>query len=606
MKGVYFLRFRNYALFEYIIHMIGQVPKGDTSINGFINSILEFAGNNPNLALYITTIFRWIFVVLAAYILLIAIVSLLTTRATPEIWGYFMTEGGGNFPITHWENVIGRSRSSDINIPLRTVSNNHALLIRRDEDKWMIKDLGSKNGTKVNGYLLDPSKRYLIEPGEEIDMGGVESTITPPSIEETRNNRFMRRLDKEPVAPWKILLAITAFQIMTVVQLILGMREEITASALTPILLLCLVMWAYVMFFHARGRRGFEMEMIAFFLSTINLAITASSDPGAVVKEFIAIILGLALMIFMCFYMRDLNRTRKAKPVLIGLSVAALLINLIFGTAQYGATNWIRIGDSLSVQPSEIVKLAFILIGAGTLEELYNRQNTVIYAVFSLFCLGCLAMMSDFGTALIFFATYLVVSFLRSGDFSRFVLTGVAAGAMGLIVLRFKPYIASRFDAWGHVWEPEFMDGLGYQQTRTMAYGAGGGLLGLGAGNGSLKYVGAANTDLVFGFVMEEWGFIIAVLLVLCIATLSVFAVMHIVAGRSTFYTILACSAATMFLVQTMLNVFGAIDLFPLTGVTFPFVSTGGTSLLTSWAMLAYFKAADMRRNAGLAVRREE
>jgi cell division protein FtsW (lipid II flippase) len=105
---------------------------------------------------------------------------------------------------------------------------------------------------------------------------------------------------------------------------------------------------------------------------------------------------------------------------------------------------------------------------------------------------------------------------------------------------------------------------------------------------------------------MEEWGFIIAILLVLCIATLSVFSVMHIVAGRSTFYTILACSAATMLLVQTILNVFGAVDLFPMTGVTFPFVSTGGTSLMTSWAMLAYFKVADMRRDASLAVEKEE
>lgn len=544
--------------------------------------------------------------VLAAYILLIAIVSLLTTRATPEIWGYYMVEDGGNFPITHWENVIGRSRSADINIPLTTVSNNHALLIRRDEDKWMIKDLGSKNGTKVNGFMLDPQKRYIINPGDRIDMGGVIATITPPSIEETRNNRYMRRLDKEPVHPWKILLAITVFQILTIVQLVLGMGEEITGMAIPPIVLLSAVMWAYVMFFHATGRRGFEMEMIAFFLSTINLAVTASSDPSAVLKEFIAIVIGLGLMIFISIYMQDLGRTRRAKPVLIGLAVAALLINLIFGTAQYGATNWIRIGDSLSVQPSEIVKLAFILIGAGTLEELYDRKNTLVYAAFSFFCLGCLALMSDFGTALIFFATYLVVSFLRSGDISRFALTGVAAGAMGLIILRFKPYIASRFSAWGHVWDPEFMDSIGYQQTRTMSFGAGGGLLGLGAGNGSLKYVGASNTDLVFGFVMEEWGFIIAVLLVLCVATLSVFAVMHIVAGRSTFYTILACSAATMFLVQTMLNVFGAVDLFPLTGVTFPFVSTGGTSLMTSWAMLAYFKAADMRRNAGLIAGKED
>ena len=543
---------------------------------------------------------------LAAYILLISIVSLLSTRATPEIWGYFMVEDGGSYPITHWENVIGRSRSCDIRIPLRTISNNHALLVRRAEDKWMIKDLGSASGIKVNGFRLDAEKRYVISPGDLIEMGGTRSTISPPSIEETRNNRYMRRLDNEPVAPWKILLAITAFQLMTIVQLVLGMGTEITASALISIAILMVVMWTYIMVFNAMGRRGFEMEMIAFFLSTINLAVTASSDPGAVFKELIAILLGLALMIFMCIYMRDINRLHKIKPVLIGLSVVALIINLIFGTAKYGATNWIKIGESGSIQPSEIVKLAFILIGAGTLEELYEKRNTVVYAVFSLFCLGCLALMSDFGTALIFFATYLVVSFLRSGDFSRFILTGVAAGALGLIVLKFKPYIASRFDAWGHVWEAEFMDDLGYQQTRTMSFGAGGGLLGLGAGNGSLKYVGASNTDLVFGFVMEEWGFIIAVLAVLCIATLSVFAVMHIVAGRSTIYTILACSAATMFLVQTMLNMFGAIDLFPLTGVTFPFVSTGGTSLMTSWAMLAYFKAADMRRNASLAVRKEE
>ena len=544
--------------------------------------------------------------VLAAYILLISIVSLLSTRATPEIWGYFMVEDGGGYPITHWENVIGRSKSTDIRIPLRTISNNHALLVRRSEDKWMIKDLGSGSGTMVNGFKLDPDKRYTINPGDVIEMGGTKSTITPPSIEETRNNRYMRRLDKEPVAPWKILLAITAFQLMTIVQLVLSMGAEIKASALISIVVLSAVMWAYVMVFNSLGRRGFEMEMIAFFLSTINLAVTASSDPGAVIKELFAILLGLSLMIFMCIYMRDISRLRKIKSVLIGLSVVALIINLVFGTAKYGATNWIKIGESGSIQPSEIVKLAFIVIGAGTLEELYEKRNTIVYAAFSLFCLGCLAMMSDFGTALIFFATYLVVSFLRSGDFSRFILTGAAAGAMGLIVLKFKPYIASRFDAWGHVWEPEFMDDLGYQQTRTMSFGAGGGMLGLGAGNGSLKYVGASNTDLVFGFVMEEWGFIIAILAVLCIATLSVFAVMHIVAGRSTIYTILACSAATMFLVQTMLNVFGAIDLFPLTGVTFPFVSTGGTSLMTSWAMLAYFKAADMRRDASLAVRKEE
>ena len=565
--------------------------------------LLNISQAYPALAKELNTVLRWLFVILAVYILLRSIMSLLSTRTTPEVWGYFLVEDGQNVPLTHWENVIGRSKSCDINIPLPTVSNNQAILMRRADERWLFKDLGSHNGTIINGVTLKPEKRYLINFGDEIVMGGVHCTLAPASIEETVNNQIMRSDDREPVAPWQILLAITLFQALAIIQLIIGMGEELTFGAISSIALLSITMWVYVAFFKAIGRKGFEMEMIAFFMSTINLAVTASARPEETFKQLIAIWIGMGLMIFMCVFMRDLERTKKIRPIVIGLSIALLLFNLIFGKIKYGAANWVQIG-SFSFQPSEIVKLAFILVGAGTLEELFEKRDTYIYAIFSIFCLGCLAIMGDFGTALIFFATYLVVSFLRSGDFSRLVLTGVGALVMGLLVLRFKPYIADRFAVWGHAWENPDV-GSGYQQTRTMSFGAGGGLLGHGAGNGSLKVVGASDTDLVFGFVMEEWGLIIALLLVMCLITLALFAVLSIYAGRSTFYTIGACGAATIILFQTMLNIFGAVDLFPLTGVTFPFISTGGSSMLTSWAMLAYFKAADMRKNASLAVRKE-
>lgn len=569
-------------------------------VKGFVNTILNFSATHPELAKEATTVMRWLFVVLAIYILARAIMSLLRTRTTPEVWGYFLVEDGGNYPITHWENVIGRSKSCDINIPLPTVSKNQAILLWRN-DRWIFKDIGSKNGSFVNGVELKKNKKYIISVGDEIVMGGVHCTVAPASLEESANNRMMRSDDREPVAPWKILLAITVFQVLMIVQLLLSMKEAVTIPAILSVVLLSVTMWVYVTVFKAMGCKGFEMEMIAFFMTTINLAVTISARPGDAYKQLIAVWLGLAIMIFMCIYMRDLDRTKKIRPVLIGLSVVLLLFNLIFGTIKYGAANWVTIG-SFSFQPSELVKLAFILVGAGTLEELFERKNTIMYAVFSFFCLGCLALMGDFGTALIFFVTYLVVSFLRSGDLSRMILTVVGAGAMGLMILRFKPYIADRFATWGHVWEDP--DNGGFQQTRTMAFGSGGGLLGHGAGNGNLKYIGASDTDLVFGFVMEEWGLIIAILLVLCLITLSIFAVNSIVAGRSTFYTIGACGAATIILFQTMLNIFGAIDLFPLTGVTFPFVSTGGSSMMTSWAMLAYFKAADMRENASLVLKK--
>ena len=132
-----------------------------------------------------------------------------------------------------------------------------------------------------------------------------------------------------------------------------------------------------------------------------------------------------------------------------------------------------------------------------------------------------------------------------------------------------------------------------------------GGMVGVGAGDGWLHNVAAADTDLVFGVLSEEWGLIIAVLAILSIVTLGIFAVRSIKAGRSAFYTIAACAATTLMIFQTILNVFGSVDILPLTGVTFPFVSNGGTSMIVSWGMLAFLKAADTRQNASIAVKDE-
>ena len=132
------------------------------------------------------------------------------------------------------------------------------------------------------------------------------------------------------------------------------------------------------------------------------------------------------------------------------------------------------------------------------------------------------AIMSDFSAAAIFFATFLVIAFLRSGDFATLsLITGGAVGAL-LLVLRFKPYVAERFAVWGHAWEQA--SDMGYQQVRTMSAAASGGLIGVGSGNGWLHTVAASETDLVFGVLCEEWGLIIAFLAVMCIVTLCIFA----------------------------------------------------------------------------------
>ena len=562
--------------------------------NGY-EGIMEYV------TLYFTTGVRWVCMGLAILILLHQIFALLRMRNPSEIWAYLKCPDGSSVPLTHWENLMGRARGCDIILNLGGVSRSHGTLVRDSEGVWEYRDLNSKNGSYINGRKV--TEPAVLRAGDTLTVGGGDFQLYPLSARERLENIEKRKRYTKRTSPWLSMLAITVFQLLTVIQFHISLGEDYPAQLTAAFVILCLIMWAYVIFLRMLRRTGFEVELIAFFLSTLSLSLTASAYPYAVLKQSFCVVLGVFLFFAMCWLLRDLNKAKKLVPIFLGLSVILLIINLAFGTVAFGSQNWISIGG-LTFQPSEIVKIVFIFVGAASLNELQQRRNLLIFMGFSVFCLGCLAIMGDFGTAIIFFATYLVISFLRSGDFTKLFLVIGAAGLMGLMVLRFKPYIADRFAVWHHVWEDP--TDAGFQQVQTMTSIASGGIPGLGAGEGNLSDVAAASTDLVFGMLAEEWGLVIAVLSVLCIITLAVFAYRSIIAGRSTYYCIAACAATSMFMFQAILNVFGSVDLLPLTGVTFPFVSSGGTSMIVSWGMLAFLKAADTRQNASLAVRVHE
>ena len=302
----------------------------------------------------------------------------------------------------------------------------------------------------------------------------------------------------------------------------------------------------------------------------------------------------------MGWWLRDLERTMSARSTVVIGSVLLIFINIVFSDAVLGARNWLNIGG-LSLQPSELIKVGYIYVGASTLERLFRKNNLTTFIVFSMFCVVSLALIGDFGTALIFFVTFLVISYLRSGSFATVFLAVTGAGMAAFLAVSIKPYIARRFSTWGHVWDDVY--GAGFQQTRAMSAAASGGLYGKGAGAGWLKDIVAANTDMVFAMVCEEEGLIIAVIMVIAVLVLALFAVRSARQGRSAYYSIAACAAMSMLLAQLLLNVFGSLDILPFTGVTFPFVSRGGTSLLCCWMLMAFIKSADNRRDASFAVR---
>lgn len=402
----------------------------------------------------------------------------------------------------------------------------------------------------------------------------------------------------KPINNFAMLFIISVFQLATGFSAA-NAGEAFESKVMLAVGLMVVLEWVYLIaFYTAMHRRNFELELIAFFLCGTGLSVIGSISPNACFKQFFFILAGMIVYIIMVFLLGNLELCMKLRTVIAVLAILLLIVNLVVAKVKNGAKNWITIGseeNGITFQPSEFVKIAFIFVGAATLEKIQTSKNIFAFIGFSVACVGALILIKDFGTALIFFVTFLIIAFMISGDIKTIILA-IASAVLGAgIVLKYKSYVTARFSVYRHIWESDYYNKSGYQQTRTLVGMASGGLLGLGIGNGNTRKVFASTTDLIFGVISEEWGFIFAVLVVLSFVGIAVSALINSIASRSTFYSIAAVAGAGMLLFQTALNIFGITDVLPLTGVTLPFVSQGGSSMICCWAVLAYIKASDVR-----------
>ena len=506
-----------------------------------------------------------------------------------------LKETGQQIPVLFWENSIGRSKGSDICVDDPTVSRDHCVLLRRQAG-WMVSDIGSKGGTYVNGKKVRDRTQVLID--DEIKVGSTTFVLKRGDEfhDKIRPSWFFSKAsNKGSLQQYKLMLLISFFHLFMTVEACFS-NEVQDFAPVSIFLCLQALLWGF--FFVSTvvlKRINFELEALASFLSGIGILLLVRQEMRSAYVQLIAAGIGMVLFCILVKFIENPDRVNSWRMAIMIGAVVLLGINLVFGTVQYGAANWIRIGG-ITVQPSEFVKIAYIFVGAAALDKLQTKRNFLEFIVFSAVCVGALALMGDFGTALIFFSTFLLIAFMRSGDFKTVALALVSVVFAGMIVLKFKPYVASRFSAWGHVWE--HAQDTAYQQARTLTYMASGGLCGVGVGNGYLKYIGASESDLVFGLVSEEMGVIVSFSIAIALVALAFYARAITTRSRSTFYSISACCAAGLMIIQSALNMFGATDILPLTGVTLPFISAGGSSMISCWGLLAFIKAADERTYA--------
>ncbi len=543
---------------------------------------------------------RYLAPLLAVLILLRCVRSMLSERYEPETWGYLYLPGEIMIPLRHWECILGRSRSADACIDSPGVAKTHACLMRSAEGEWTVYPLGHAH-TEVNGKPAGPQGTSIAD-ADVLTLGNIPCRFVDLTEDERARLLQYRHAPGRRIRPALTLFYLSVFQVLLAFQQCI-LNTESDAMTAAAFAALCGIQWAYFFIVRGIGSRGFETETLAFFLTTLGLSVTASGTPDSMLKQLILIVAGVVLFVFLSLWTRDLGRVKKLRWAVGAAALAMLALTLVLAKVTYGARNWISVGG-FSLQPSEFVKVCYIYVGAATLDRLFVNRNLIFFIGFSAVCVGALALMGDFGTALIFFMTFLVISFMRSGSFATNFLAIGAAGIAVMFVLSVRPYIADRFATWGHAWDDVY--GGGWQQVRAMSAAASGGLFGQGAGRGWLVDIFAADMDMVWAVLCEELGLITALCAIAALIVMALFVVKNAASNRSSYYAIAATAAVSMLMVQMALNVFGTMDILPFTGVTFPFISRGGSSLLSCWMLLAFVKASDTRANASFAVKRPE
>ena len=332
--------------------------------------------------------------------------------------------------------------------------------------------------------------------------------------------------------------------------------------------------------------------LAAQFLWSVGLIVIYRIRADYAIKQGIILMGSTIVMVIVMLIIRSSKDFGKWNWVFMLLAIALLGSTLILSRTIGGAKNWIDLG-LFSFQPSEFAKILFIMGSAYFLSTREKLFSFIPYIGFAGICVVLLVAAKELGTGLLLSGTFLILFFAATG---RVLLTLLGVGVFGAgayASYHIFSHVRTRVEVWLDPWAS--YNDQGYQIVQGLMALASGGLFGAGLGNGMPGVIPASHTDYIFSVIGEEFGILFAGVVIVFYLVFIVRGLLIALNAENTYDALLVFGCTCMLSLQGFIIIGGVIKVIPLTGITLPFVSYGGSSLLSSMIQLGIIEGVAIK-----------
>ncbi|MBP1919702.1 FtsW/RodA/SpoVE family cell cycle protein [Youngiibacter multivorans] len=317
---------------------------------------------------------------------------------------------------------------------------------------------------------------------------------------------------------------------------------------------------------------------IASILPVIGIAVIYRLDPSTAIRQVLWFIIGISAYMALVIILPDLKRFASLKYVYMVLTLVFMAMATFIGKELYGAKNWVDLGF-VSFQPSEFGKIFFVFYLASSLKNYTDLKSLVEPGVVVVVSLGFMILQKDLGSAMIF--SFIAISMLYVATSRlKYLFGALGAGALGAVASwAIFSHIQKRVMIWRDPWS--YAANESYQIVQGLYAISSGGLFGSGLYQGFPGYIPVNKSDYIFAVIVEELGVVFALGIMVLYFILFFRSIRAALSATSPFTTLLAVGFSVMIAMQVIVIIGGVYNMIPLTGITLPLVSYGGTSMLT-------------------------